>query len=122
MALTVNHPLLKEQTFQTYYADVSSAGSGFVYVPFRGKIVKLGSVLHAAITGADAGVITYINSTAITGGSWEITQVGSAIGDVDSVVPTAANRVVEGDVIKFTADGDSSTTAPATFFAVIQAG
>lgn len=121
MALTVNHPMLRERTFEIYYADVSTAGSSFLYVPFRGRITAIGSVLHVAISVADSAITTAINSTAITGGAWTVTQSGSAAGDVDVATPTAANRVVEGDVIKFTTDGGSTTTAPITFFVTIRA-
>lgn len=121
MALTVNHPLLKEQTVHAYMADISTAGSAFVYVPFRGKIIKLGSVIRNAITVGDAAITTKISGTAITGGSWTIANAGSAAGDIDTAVPTAAHRVVEGNYIEFISDGGSTTTCPTSFFAVIQA-
>lgn len=118
MALTVNRPLNIIRV-HAYMADVSTASSAFVASPCRGKIVEMGSCLYAAITGADAVVTSKINSTAITGGGYSITQSGSAPGDVDSAVPTAANRVVKGDTIEFISDGASSTTAPAMFYADI---
>jgi hypothetical protein len=61
-----------------------------------------------------------INGTAVTGVSVTITQSGSAAGDVDSGEPTAVTYVNEGDSIEFISDGASSTTAPATFTAVIE--
>lgn len=121
MALTVNHPLLKEVRVYAYMADVSTAGSAFVASPIRGKIVKMGSTIYAAITSADSAITTEINGTAVTGGSWTIANASSAPGDLDTAVPTAANQVNEDDVIEFISDGASSTTSPAMFFAVIQA-
>ena len=119
MALPENTPL-DERVVYAYMADVSTASSAFVRAPCRGRIVKMGSALYAAITGADAAITTEINGTAVTGGSWTITQSGSAPGDVDTAVPTAAHRVNADDNIEFISDGASSTTAPAMFFAVIR--
>ena len=121
MALTVNHPLLKEVRVYAYAADISTASSAFTVSPIRGKVVEVGSVIYAAITTANAAITTEIAGTAITGGSFTITQSGSAAGDVDSAVPTAANNVAEGQNIEFISDGGSDTTCPAMFYAVIQA-
>lgn len=121
MALTVNHPLLKEQTFYTYLADVSTASSAYILASFRGKIVKLGTVLHGAIGTADSVVTVKINGTAVTGGAITVANSGSAAKDVDTAVPTALNVVNEGDVIEFATDGASSNTIPLDCFAIIQA-
>jgi hypothetical protein len=55
MALTVNHPLLKEQTI------TAIAGAATIVVAaraqFRGKIVKIGATLGAAITSAPLVVV-----------------------------------------------------------------
>lgn len=120
MALTVNHPLLKRVRVEAHMADVGTAGSAFVTSPIRGKIVKMGSIIYAAITTADAAISTKINGTAITGGTWTITQSGSAAGDVDTAVPTAANLVNEDDKIEFITDGAATGTSAVTFFAVIE--
>lgn len=118
MALPNNRPLNIIRV-SAYAADISSASSAFAVAPTRGKIINMGSVIYNAITGADSAVTSKIAGTAITGGSWTITQSGSAAGDVDSAVPTAANFVNEGDNIEFISDGASSTTCPAMFFADI---
>jgi hypothetical protein len=119
MTLPTNHPL-NEKIVWAYMADVSTASSAFAPATVRGKIVKMGSVIYNAITGADSAVTSKIAGTAITGGSWTITQSGSAAGDVDTAVPTAAYTVNEDDNIEFISDGASSTTCPAMFFAVIR--
>lgn len=105
-----------------YMADVSAPSSAYAPVPFRGHVVKVGSVLYNAITVADSAMSTSINATAITGGTWTVTQAGSAAGDYDSAIPTALSTtyVKDGDVIKFTSDGGSSTTAPMMCFAEIE--
>lgn len=112
--------VLNDRYVFAYMADVSTASSAFVPAPCRGKIIKMGSALYAAITGADSAITTEINGTAVTGGAWTITQSGSAAGDVDTAEPTAANVVNEGDTIEFISDGASSTTAPMMFYAVIR--
>lgn len=119
MALPKIRPL-NERIVWAYMADVSTASSAFAVAPIRGTIVEMGSVIYNAITGADSAVTSKITGTAITGGAWTITQSGSAAGDVDSAVPTAANKVVAGDNIEFISDGASSTTCPAMFYAVIR--
>ena len=119
MALPENTPL-NERVVYAYMADVSTASSAFTVAPCRGRIIEMGSVLYVAITGADAAITSKIAGTAITGGSWTITQSGSAAGDVDTAVPTAAHLVNDGDNIEFISDGASSTTAPAMFYAVIR--
>lgn len=115
------------RTFNTvrvyaYMADSSTAGSAFSVAPARGKIINMGSVIYNAITVADTAVTSKIAGTAITGGGWTITQSGSAAGDVDTAIPTAANYVNEGDNIEFISDGGASTTCPTMFFADIRIG
>lgn len=119
MALPENRPL-SEESVSAYLADISTASSTFVAAPFRGKIVRAYSVIHAAITSADAVWTMEINGTAVTGVSVTVANSSSAAGDVDSATPTGANYVNEGDTIEFISDGASSTTAPATFTAVIE--
>lgn len=119
MALPNNRPLNVIRVW-AHLADVSTASSAFAVAPTRGKIIKMGSVIYNAITGTDSAVTSKIAGTAITGGSWTITQSGSAAGDVDTAIPTAANFVNEDDNIEFISDGASSTTCPAMFFADIR--
>ena len=121
MPLPENAPLNTVTVF-AHTADVSTPGSAFTLAPARGRIVKLGSVIHAAVTTADTTVTGRINGAAITGGAWTIAQAGAAAGDLDSAVPAGANAVNEGDRIEFVSDGASSGVAPATFFATIRVG
>jgi hypothetical protein len=119
MALPKNRPLDVERVW-AYMADVSTAGSAFAVAPARGRIIKMGSVIYNAITGTDSAITSKIAGTAITGGSWTITQSGSAAGDVDTAEPTAARDVTEDQNIEFISDGASSTTCPAMFFCDIE--
>lgn len=119
MALPVTHPL-DEVTISTNATSVVSAIAGVMRAPFRGKIVQVGTMLSAPITTADATVTTSIGSTAITGGSFVITQSGSAIGDHDFANPTAANICQENDLIKFVMSGSGTAGADTHCYAVIR--
>lgn len=121
MAYPSNRPLNVIRV-HCHMADVSAAGSAFAISPCRGKIIKMGSVTHAAITSADSAITSKIAGTAITGGAWTIGYSGAAAGDVDTAVPTAAFQVNEDDNIEFITDGASLTTCPTTFFADIRVG
>src|SRR5690348_8880498 len=111
MALTVNHPLLKEQTVHAYVTDSSAAVSGYTSARFRGKIVKFGAVIGAAVD-SDRVITVKINGTSVTGGTVTLTASGSAAGNVFSAVPTGANLVVEDDTIEFASDGAGATACP----------
>lgn len=103
----------------SYMADSSTAGSAFTVAPCRGKIIKMGSVIHAAVSTANNAITSKIAGTAITGGSWTIAFTSSAAGDVDTAIPTAANYVNEDENIEFISDGAGDGTVPTTFFADI---
>ena len=118
MAIPVNRPLNIIRV-HAHMADSSTAGSAFTVAPCRGKIVKMGSIIAAAVTTANTAITSKINGVAITGGSWTIAFTSAAAGDVDTAVPTAANYVNEDDAIEFISDGGGSGTVPTTFFADI---
>jgi hypothetical protein len=124
MALTVNHPLLKEVRVYGFIADSAAASSGsYVISPIRGRITKL-EVCGVAVVDADRVITTAIGTgagTAITGGAITMTASGSAAGSVFSAVPTAANNVNEGDVISFLSDAAGSTACPTHCVVTIQA-
>ena len=89
-------------------ADVSTATSTFVPVPDGGKIIKIITALQGAITSVNAGISFEIGGTAITGGGITVAYSGSAAGDVDTAVPTAANDVLEDGTIEMITNGASS--------------
>ena len=88
--------------------DISTAGSTFVAVPDGGNIVKIITTIKNAISTADAAITFEIGGTAVTNGAITVTQSGSAAGDVDTSVPTAANRVEEDGTIEMITDGGST--------------
>jgi hypothetical protein len=85
-------------------------------VPFRGKVLKVGVVQSAAVTGTGT-VATAVNGNGIGGGSLSVT--GGAAGTLFTAVPTAGNDVNEDDVISFTPSG-ATGSATGACFAVIR--
>src|SRR5690349_18907577 len=121
MALTVNHPTLKEVSVGAHSPSIGASPIvAYARAPFRGRIVKLVGVTAGVITTADATISTAVNGTAITNGNFTITVTGAAAGQVFSSTPSGANTVNEDDVVSFTPSGASGATVPATFYAVIQ--
>lgn len=131
MALTVNHPTLKEQRVETATQSIASTPLACVAVaPFRGRIVNLGGVSHGAFTTDCSVAIAIIASvaggtapgsgTAVSGSPMVLTASNSAAGTSNALVPSAATFVNEGDLIMFTPSGSTGTTIGGTFYAVIQ--
>lgn len=120
MALPELHPLSEYVVFAHTDSVGASAVTARTVAPFKGKIMKVGSILGGAITTADATVTTAINGTTVTGGTITITASGAAAGDRDEATPTAANDVNEGDGISFASAGASGASIPCTFYAVIR--
>jgi hypothetical protein len=89
-------------------ADISTASSTFVPIPDGGKVIKIITALQGAIGTANGGITFEIGGTAITNGGITVTQSGSAAGDVDTAVPTAANDVLEDGTIEMITNGASS--------------
>lgn len=97
--------------------DVASLVGTGVYglpCPFAGTVVKIYSRLKAPLTTGDATLTPKIGATAITDGALTITQSGSAIGDIDSATPSAANVVAEGSNLSVTVGGTNNAAVGAT--------
>lgn len=103
---------LNDYFVTTKLADVSTAGSAYVGVPDGGEVIKIITVLHGAITIANATLTPKINGTAITGGALTIAFTGSAAGTVTTSLPTGANTVQEGDALEIATNGGSTGTQP----------
>lgn len=115
-------------------ASVATGVSGVIRAPFRGKLLEAGTMLGSTIATADATCTLSIAGTAVTGGSWVVTQSGSAIGDLDFAATsgvgnngtsanstiTAANTCNEGDLIKFAFTGSGTGGGNVYCYAVIQ--
>lgn len=131
MALTVNHPTLKEVQVSCHTASFGTTPiAANVRSPFRGKIVGFSTVVNASFTGtllvtpniivAAADAAAPGAGTAVTGGTMTLSSTNSASGTTLSSVPTAANFVNEGDIINFICSGATATAGPASFYAIIQ--
>ena len=91
-------------------ANISTASSTFVPIPDGGRVIKIFTALQAVIATANGGISFEIGGTAITGGGITVAYSGSAVGDVDTAEPTAANDVSEDGTIEMITDGASSGT------------
>jgi hypothetical protein len=116
MALPELHPVNEAVVFAHSGQIGATPAAAYARVPFRGKVLKVGVVQSAAVTGT-ATVGTAVNGNAIAGGSLSVT--GGAAGTLFTAVPTAANDVNEDDVISFTPSG-ATGSATGAFFAVIR--
>lgn len=99
--------------------DISTAGSHWLVTPFAGDVAAIYSVIDGAIATGDATLSFEINGTPITGGDITVTQSGSAAGDVDSTIPSAANTLTAGQALEIITDGASTNTVNATLTFVI---
>lgn len=101
-------PPLTRHFMTVMIEDVSTAGQIYVVPGFRGRIVKIHSVLNGAITLADAVLTPKIGGTAVTDGAITIAFTSSAAGDIDTATPTAANTFTDTDAIEIETDGGST--------------
>jgi hypothetical protein len=116
MALPELHPLNEAQVMAFTAQIGGTPAPAFVRAPFRGKVLKVGVVQSAAVTGTST-ITTAINGTAITGGA--LAATGGGVGSHFSAVPSGANDVNEDDVISFTPAG-ATGSATGHCYAVIR--
>lgn len=91
--------------------EVSLFGSATYRItsPFAGTVVKVWSNLNGeALATGNATITASIGAVAITDGAITVTQAASAVGDVDSCTPSAANTVAAGSDLNFTVGGSNS--------------
>lgn len=102
-------------------ADISAPSTVYVASPSTGTLYRAFSCLQGGISGADCTWTVTINGVAASG-TGTVTASGSAAGTVDMVEYSLMNPplVNKGDVLGFVSAGESSTTAPAHFSAVIR--
>lgn len=98
----------RQITFSAVIADVSTAETVYIPMPYAGTVSKVTTVLSGAITAADA-TITVSNSAAASMGTITVAFTGSAAGDVDTLAPASNNTVTDDDYITIATDGGSST-------------
>ena len=105
--------------------NLNTAGSVYIASPYKGKVIKVQSVIHGA-PNANAVMTTGIAApgsttfTAITGGGFTIATASAAAGDYDEANPTAANIVEQNGILRVTSDGGPSADVNATINFVIR--
>lgn len=109
--------ILGRQVINAYAADVGTAGSVFVEIPFAGTIVELSAVSYVANTTTKTVLTAKIATVAVTAPAWEIAATQAA-GVASTVVPTAANVVTAGAVLEIATDGGSATANQATMYSI----
>ena len=101
------------ETLVSRIPDLSTADEVYFRVPSDGVVEAVYTVIHNAITSADATVtVKQTGSATATLGTITVTQSGSAAADVDSLSLDTA--VVAGDLIEVETNGGSSTACPTT--------
>ncbi len=121
MALTLNHPLLKEQTVWCHSASIGATPiAAATQAQFRGKVIEVGCVPSGVLTSSNSNAFA-INGTAMTGSPFVMVSTGAGIGVATSAVPSGANLVNQGDYLTFTPSGGAGVAVPGMYYAVIQA-
>lgn len=98
----------RQMTFSAVIADVSTAETVYIPMPYAGTVSKIITVLEGAITVADA-TITAKNSAASSMGTITVAYTSSAAGDVDTLAPGSNNTVTDDDYITVETNGGSTT-------------
>jgi len=102
------------------FADVSTASSIYIPVPYGGTVTSLRSVIDGALGTADVTLTSSIGGTPIAGGALTIAYSGSAAGDVDTATTTADNTISDNQAIRITSSGASTNTVAAMISIVIK--
>ena len=95
---------------QGSFADVATANSIFLMAPVAGTVSLISTKLGGAITTADSILAAKVNA-GTTMGAITVAFTGSAVGDLDTLAPSANNTVAVGDWIRIDTDGAASGAA-----------
>ena len=109
---------LVELSLEGYIENISTATTVYVPIPFAGTVMKVVTVLEAAIGSSDA-TITVKNAAAASMGTITVTQSGSAAGDVDTLSPSSNNAVAADSFITIATDGASVNSASLRFVVIV---
>lgn len=94
----------------SFTAALLAAGTSvWALAPFDGVLGRIKAVQQGAALVGDTVVGIELGGVNVTGSDITLTASGSAAGDVDASVCTAANAVSEDGAIEFTSDGGAST-------------
>ena len=120
VALTASATELNTVVLTARLPDISTASSAaFVVSPVAGTLSKVYTVIHGAITVADATLTANVNGGTDVTNTITVAYSGSAAGVVDSCTPGDNNTVAAGNYIKLTSDGGSTDACEATVSFVI---
>lgn len=121
MALTVNHPLLKEARVSVATTSIGATPVAcYVGIPIRGRISKISAVDQGAITTTDCTVTVALNGVTNTALGFTIPVAGAAAGRNTSATPTSAVYVSEDDVLTFTSSGSAGASIGSVFTVNVQ--
>jgi hypothetical protein len=109
---------LVELSLEGYIENISTATTVYVPIPFAGTVMKVVTVLEAAI-GSSNATITVKNAAAASMGTITVAHSGSAAGDVDTLSPSSNNTVAADSFITITTDGASVNTAALRFVVIV---
>lgn len=98
---------IDERVLNYTIADVSTAETILVYVPWSGTVTGVYSVLEGAITVGDA-TVTLVTSADDAMASLTIANAASAAGDIDSDETITNATVAAGAYLKLATDGGST--------------
>jgi hypothetical protein len=101
-------------------ATLVAGGAYYAPAPAAGRVTNLMSIIEGVLTTGDATLQAKINGVNITTGLLTVTQAGSAVGDVDTATPTAANVVAAGDKLSITVGGANATASTANLLFEIE--
>ena len=100
-------------------ADISTAETVYLAVPYSGNVVSIVGVLEGAIGTGDSTITVKDNAgnamSAIT-----VATAASAAGDVDTGTPASNQDVTDNDFITVETDGASTNTVRWQFTIVIE--
>lgn len=97
-------------------ADISTAETVYIPIPYAGTVTKVTGVLAGVITLADS-IVTVKNSAGVSMGTLTIANAGSGAGTVDILSPASNNTVSANSYITVETDG-ASTGAQKWWFIV----
>lgn len=106
-------------TLSGSFADVSSASSVYVPIPYAGTVKKITTVLQGSISTTD-DTITVYNAAGASMGTITVAVSGSAAGTVDTLSPSSNNTVSADSYIRLTSAGASASAQVLNFTVVVE--
>jgi hypothetical protein len=109
---------VNQAVYTANLVDVSTAETTYIVAPFACTVNTIYTILHSAITVADATLIAR-NHSGGSMGSITVAYSGSAAGDIDTLSPVANNTLAAGEKMSIETDGASTTAARLSITVVV---